>query len=129
MSFVLIKPLTAVIALLLEYHSMYHEGDFSITSAYLYIALINNLAVSVSLYCLGLFYLATEDRLRSFEPFSKFMCIKAVIFFSYWQACLFNVLMRMDIMRDVVVVNEVQNIIISIEIVIAAIFQSIAFSY
>jgi hypothetical protein len=73
--------------------------------------------------------MACEERLKPFDPFSKFLCIKAIIFFSYWQACLFTVLMKFNIINDVIKVNELQNVIISVEIVMAAVAQSIAFSY
>ncbi len=94
LQFVLIKPLTAFAAILFEYYGIYNEGEFSFKSGYLYISFINNLSVSISLYSLGLFYLATEEKLKNFDPFSKFLCIKAIIFFSYWQACFFVILMK-----------------------------------
>lgn len=73
--------------------------------------------------------MASEDRLRNFDPFSKFMCIKAIIFFSYWQTCLFNGLIYFGFITDIISANENQNIIISMEIVLAAVAQSLAFSY
>ena len=113
--------MTAVLAILFEYYGVYYEGDFSFSSLYLYVSFINNISVTISLYCLGLFYVATEERLRNFDPFYKFLCIKAIIFFSYWQASFFSILMKLNwIIQDIVVVNEAQNIIISIEIVVAA---------
>lgn len=42
----------------------------------------------VSLYCLVLFYMAAEMRLDPFRPLPKFLCIKAVLFFSFW--CVFR---------------------------------------
>ena len=59
LQFVLIKPQTALLALILDRYGLYAEGDFSLSSGYAYISFINNLSVSVSLYSLGLFYLAT----------------------------------------------------------------------
>ena len=129
LQFVFVKPLTALLSLLLDHYGLYHESDFSITSTYLYLSLLNNISVSLSLYCLGLFYIATEEPLRQYEPFYKFLCIKAIIFFSYWQACAFNVLMRWDIITDIIKINEIQNVLITIEIVIAAIAQNKAFGW
>ncbi len=37
--------------------------------------------------------------------------------------------MKFNIINDIIKVNELQNVIISVEIVIAAVAQSIAFSY
>jgi hypothetical protein len=73
---------------------MYHEGIFDIKSGWMYLAIINNISISLSLYCLVLFYKATEERLKPFSPFSKFLCIKAILFFSFWQTCLLTVLIN-----------------------------------
>ena len=66
-------------------------------NGYLWISLINNISVSLSLYSLVLFYMATEERLKPFKPLMKFLCVKTIIFFSYWQSCLFNILKIMGI--------------------------------
>lgn len=57
----------------------------SVRSGYLYITIIYNFSVSLALYALFLFYFATMDLLRPFEPVLKFLTIKAVIFLSFWQ--------------------------------------------
>lgn len=57
----------------------------SIHSGYLYITLVYNVSVSLALYALFLFYLATRELLQPFEPVLKFFTIKAVIFLSFWQ--------------------------------------------
>ncbi len=84
--------MTSIIEILLSRNNLYHEGDYSLKSGYLWISAINNISVSLSLHSLVLFYMVTEDRLKPFKPFTKFLCIKSIIFFSYWQSCLFNLL-------------------------------------
>ena len=83
LQFVLIKPCTSLLALFL------HKYPISFSSPTLYLSLLNNLSISLSLYSLILFYLATEERLKPFNPLSKFLCIKAILFFSFWQGCAF----------------------------------------
>jgi len=72
--------------------------------------------------------MATEDKLKPFKPFFKFLCVKSVLFFSYWQMCLFNILQALGILNHEKS-EEIYNLIICFELVIAAIAQSIAFSY
>jgi len=133
LQFVLIKPLTAILAVFLESINMYHDGSFSLSSGYFYIAIINNISVSLSLYSLILFYMATEERLLPFRPLSKFLCIKAIIFFSFWQSCFFTVIVKLGIMgngeKDHQRSNEIQNFLICIEMFILSFAHSFAFSY
>ena len=52
---------------------------------YLYITLIYNFSISLALYALFLFYFATRELLRPFDPVLKFFTVKSVIFLSFWQ--------------------------------------------
>lgn len=66
-------------------HTNQHFFRPSIHSGYLYVTLVYNASVSLALYALFLFYFATRDLLRPFEPVLKFLTIKAIIFLSFWQ--------------------------------------------
>ena len=57
---------------------------------YLYTTLIYNFSISLALYALFLFYFATRELLRPFDPVLKFFTIKSVIFLSFWQGLLFK---------------------------------------
>lgn len=111
------------------------EGDFSLKNSYIYISIINNISVSVfnlvkqiSLYCLVLFYMGFEDKLHSFRPFSKFLCIKFIIFFSFWQSCFLIILTKFQFFSHEKACF-MQDMLICLEMVVAAIAHSFAFSY
>lgn len=78
-----------MMAIILDQYDLYQEGSYSYKAGYLYLSIINNVSVWLSLYCLILFYVATEERLKPFDPFYKFLTVKAVLFFSFYQSCLF----------------------------------------
>lgn len=92
LQFVIIKPITSVIEIVLNKYDLSQSGNYSLAGGYIWISLVNNISVSLSLYSLVLFYLATHERLEPHRPVIKFLCVKSIIFFSYWQQCLFSML-------------------------------------
>ena len=45
-----------------------------------------SISVTIAMYCLIQFYVQLKDDLADYKPFMKILCIKLVIFFSFWQA-------------------------------------------
>jgi len=128
MQFVIVKPITSILSVILFEFGLYKEGNFSLRKGYIYLSIINNISISISLYCLVLFYIAFEKKLAPFRPFSKFLCIKFVLFFSFWQSCFLNIMRNMHIfsIRDS---KFLQDGLICFEMVFAAIAHNFAFSY
>lgn len=84
LQFVLIKPITSVLAIVLDRYDLFCDGTYNLHCGFPWLAFLNNLSVSLSLYFLVLFYKATEERLAPFSPFYKFVTVKAILFFSFW---------------------------------------------
>lgn len=138
LQFCAVKPIMACITILLQAFGKYHDGDFNVTGGYLYITIIYNFSVSLALYALFLFFFATSDLLRPYEPVLKFLTIKSVIFLSFWQGMLLAILERCGVIPNAVFIDghEVgpgtvaagwQNFIICIEMFFAAIALHYAF--
>jgi len=66
LQFVIIKPITAILAIFLEKQGVYDDGVIDWKKGYVYVAFVNNVSITLSLYCLILFYLATEEPLRPY---------------------------------------------------------------
>ena len=66
-----------------ELNGVYGEGEFRANVAYPYMVAINDLSQFVAMYCLVLFYKANVAELKPMKPLPKFLCIKAVVFFSF----------------------------------------------
>ena len=54
-------------------------------SRYLYVTIVYNITYSVALFALLMFYLGTHDMLAPFNPLLKFILVKSVVFFTFWQ--------------------------------------------
>lgn len=56
-----------------------------VAGRYLYITIVYNLTYSVALFALFMFYLGTHEMLAPFNPLLKFILVKSVVFFTFWQ--------------------------------------------
>lgn len=135
--YVQIKPLLAILTVLLKSLNLYQEGVFSRTNGYTYISLLYNLSVFISLYSLGILWSCLSSDLSSFNVTSKFLCIKGIIFFSFWQSLLFSFLVSpIQLITHLGSINDaellpiaLQDSTICIEMILFSIWHSYAFNY
>jgi hypothetical protein len=135
LQFVLIKPLGTVVAITLSQYGLYETGNFSIQNGYIYITVLTHCSISLSMYWMVMFYKAASDALAPFRPIPKFLCIKGVLFFSYWQSVVIAILVKLGWITDIPVihytvdhvVSTLQNSLICLEMVGFAIAHSYSF--
>jgi hypothetical protein len=84
--YVFFRVITSLLAFILEPFGWYHGGNLSLDSVYLYTTIINNCVSMWAVYCLVIFYLVLEKELRPIDPLAKFLCVKSVVFFAWWQS-------------------------------------------
>jgi hypothetical protein len=140
LQYVLLKFLTACAVLLLEFKGWYREGEFSWTSGYFYICALTNMSQCWALYCLIFFYYATRTELGPIRPVGKFLSVKALVFFTWWQSVVIALLYQGGMIPDTLV-NEKQDItkedvakgiqdyLICMEMFVAAIVHSFVFPH
>jgi hypothetical protein len=135
MQFVVLKPLMSFFAILLEINGVYDQGNFSMKKGYLYTSLIVNCSITYAFYYLVLFYLALGDRLKPYNPVPKFLCIKAVLFLSFWQSVVLAFLSRFQIIHEIGswsvenVTTGINNLLICFEMCFVALAHHHAFPY
>jgi hypothetical protein len=135
MQFVVLKPLMALLAIVLQVNGKYDQGNFSVTKGYLYISLVVNASITYAFYYLVLFYLALGDHLRAYNPVPKFLCIKAVLFLSFWQSVVLAFLSRFQILHEIGswsvenVQTGIQNLLICFEMCFVALAHHRAFPW
>lgn len=83
LQYTVIRPVTTIISVICELSGVYGEGDFKGNVAFPYMIALNNLSQFAAMYCLVLFYRANQTELKPMKPLGKFLCIKAVVFFSF----------------------------------------------
>jgi len=85
LQYVYIKLLLTVVTFGTQLGGVYNEGNWSPKYAYLWVTIVYNVSITISLYFLVQFYEATKDILKPYKPLGKFLCIKAIVFFTFWQ--------------------------------------------
>ncbi|GAA5835968.1 hypothetical protein JCM11251_006616 [Rhodosporidiobolus azoricus] len=134
LQYVQLKPLLAGITVVLKAFGKYDDGHLAKDSGYTYISIVYNLSVSLSLYCLAMFWVATHDDLKPFRPMPKFLCVKGIIFFSFWQSFAVSILVAIGWLKSSRYETEqlslaIQDTLIALEMPLFAFLHLYAFSY
>lgn len=88
LQYVVYKIPATFITFFCESIGIYGEGKFDWKVAYPYLCFFQNISVMYALYCLIKLYSAIHDELSqpiNWRPLGKFLCIKGVVFFTWWQ--------------------------------------------
>uniref|UniRef100_A0A5K3FZZ1 Transmembrane protein n=2 Tax=Mesocestoides corti TaxID=53468 RepID=A0A5K3FZZ1_MESCO len=135
LQFCLVKPLMAIAIIIMQSAGIYKHGIWSASNGYFYTTIIYNISAFLALYALVLFYLATSNILRPFDPVLKFAVVKSVVFLCFWQGVIFAVLEKTGVLPALPNSNAgtvsagIQDFIICIEMVFAAVALRYAFPY
>jgi len=95
--YVLLKFVSSIAILILEPHNLYKEGSFSYKGGYLYICILTNVSQTWALYCFFFFYFATKNELTPIRPIGKFLSVKLLVFFTWWQSLFISILYQMQL--------------------------------
>ncbi|XP_063530189.1 transmembrane protein 184C [Cydia strobilella] len=138
LQYTVVRPVTTVISMICELCRVYGESDFNPNVAFPYLIAINNLSQFLAMYCLVLFYRANRVELKPMKPIGKFLCIKAVVFFSFFQGVIINILVYCGVISSLfgipesdtkIMSSKLQDFLICIEMFLAAIAHHYSFSY
>ncbi|EPZ35735.1 Organic solute transporter Ost-alpha domain-containing protein [Rozella allomycis CSF55] len=133
--FIIVKPVLAVFILFLKFCGWYHEGYIAWDSSFLWIAIFYNISVTLAMYFLIIFYLGTRTILKAHGTTLKFICVKAVVFFSFWQGIIISVAVYFDVIRGNQkytadnIASAIQDFSMCIETFLISIVHFFAFSH
>lgn len=87
--FVVVRPICAILMITLQLLGLYPSWvSWTFT-------IILNFSVSMALYALVIFYHLFAKELAPHKPLAKFLCIKGIVFFSFWQVIIYFSLRKM----------------------------------
>lgn len=126
--FVVIRPVCSILMITLQLVGLYPNWlSWTIT-------IILNISVSLALYSLVIFYHVFAKELEPHKPLAKFLCIKGIVFFCFWQGLVLDGLVAVGVIQsrhlklDVEHIEEaMQNILVCIEMVVFSVLQQYAY--
>ena len=134
------KPLTTLLTLICVATRTYGGGQFRATVAYPYLIFVDNASQVWALYCLVLVYMNTHRVLAGASPALKFLCVKGVVFATFWQGVLLSLLTYCGaisslhetwstscVMGQEAVVDALQDFLITVEMLLFALLHAAAF--
>lgn len=127
--YMILKTLSAFLALVLELFGVYGDGEFKWYYGYPYMAVVMNFSQMWALYCLVQFYNVTHEKLQPIKPLAKFISFKAIVFATWWQGMGIALLCSLRVLPNQGKFQTgLQDFLICIEMAIAAIAHVYVFS-
>lgn len=96
--FMVIKPLVTIIVAILTAKNEMGDSLADLSKGLLWTTLVYNISITIAFTALIYFYTALKDFMEGKNPLLKFLCIKAVIFLSFWQGVLIQILAAVDLL-------------------------------
>ncbi|GLC61465.1 hypothetical protein PLESTB_001759200 [Pleodorina starrii] len=133
LNYVILRPICTGLAFITDIFDKYGEGQINFKKSYVYLAAVTNFSQLWALYCLVMLYTAMHDELAPIRPLSKFICIKAVVFVTFWQGIGIAILVYMGVIQAESwyarqdVASGIQDFLICIEMFLAALAHAYAF--
>lgn len=137
LQYVWLKPVICFAMLASEVFGLYDVNNMGPSSVYLWLMILYNFSVTLSLYCLAIFWKILWNDLKPFKPVGKFLCVKLIIFASYWQGVILAILNFLDVLPGASqeeggapnIGVSIQNGLLCVELIAFSIGHWISFSY
>lgn len=135
MQFCVVRTFCAVIAVILDLMDLLHKSDFSLEYGFIYLTGLANVSTAYAFLTLAIFFYAMKDKLKPYDPVPKFLCIKLIIFFVFWQGVFIAVSVRLGLISDIgpysaeTLANSLQDFLICLEMLLFAVLHTFAFSH
>lgn len=82
-------------------YGVFGQGElFNFKTFYPYIVIVKSCAQAWAIWCLTLLYRMTVEDLEPLKPLGKFLCIKLIVFFTFWQSVMWSLFVALGIITD-----------------------------
>nr|VWP01546.1 Glucose transporter rco-3 [Ganoderma boninense] len=135
LQYVILRPALSIAGIICEHYGVLcQSGPWSFKTAHAYFSVIDFISITVALYGLLLFYGLTKDELVGRKPLSKFLSIKLIVMFTFYQSFVFSALEGKVIKKSQYwtatnIADGLNALTICIEMVIFSAFMMYAYTW
>jgi len=135
LQYVIINPLCALAAVILQSVNIYCQGNWNFSRGYLYITAILFISVTAAMYALIMFHSMMKKEMEQYKPLYKMLAVKFVIFLSFWQSIAVSGLLSINVIKATGgwstnnLSNGIQNVLICGEMVLISFIHLYVFPY
>ncbi|TIA88415.1 hypothetical protein E3P81_03487 [Wallemia ichthyophaga] len=135
LQYAILRPLLSIISIICEAENVLCSTTYSVHFAEVYITAIDFVSISVALYALVIFYTITKADLMGKKPLAKFLSIKLLVAFTFYQGFIFDQLAEHNILKSTEywtrnnISNGLDSLCICVEMVFFSAFMIYAFSF
>eukprot|EP00756_Hemistasia_phaeocysticola_P026775 Hpha_TRINITY_DN16083_c2_g3::TRINITY_DN16083_c2_g3_i1::g.117776::m.117776 len=94
MQFVVLRPVLSIAAVLLEYYDIYDDAW-----CWPFFTVALNVSITLAVHAVMTFEHSFAKELAPYRPMAKFLCIKGVVFFAFWQGLILEALERFGVVE------------------------------
>eukprot|EP00796_Vickermania_ingenoplastis_P006630 gene6630-4750_t len=132
--FMVVKPLVTIGIVVLEAKGWMGDSLLDPTKGYFWTTLVYNVSITVAFTALLYFYSGLKDLMEGKNALMKFLCVKSVIFLSFWQGLLIQILAATGLLPSVSywspeeTPTALQDLLICMEMMLVAFAHKYCFS-
>ncbi|KAF9999871.1 hypothetical protein BGZ79_006550, partial [Entomortierella chlamydospora] len=135
LQYVPLNIFTTILTIVLQIQGSYCIDSWNPKFGHIWVLMISFCSVSAATYFLIMFYLTIHKDLKDYNPFLKFLAVKLVVFFSFWQSVAIEGLVYFGFIKATTywstddISTGINAVLIDIEMVFFSLLHLKAFSY
>ncbi|KAF7340775.1 hypothetical protein MSAN_02106100 [Mycena sanguinolenta] len=126
LQYVIVRPAISIAGIICEKYNVLCDSEgYNPQFASVYLSAVDFVSISIALYGLLVFFGLTKDELVGRRPLAKFLCIKLIVMFTFYQSFVFtllegNVITATKYWTETNIANGLNALAICIEMVLFA---------
>ncbi|GAA6038238.1 hypothetical protein JCM8097_005808 [Rhodosporidiobolus ruineniae] len=98
--YVIVRPVSTLVSVIAEATGYYCLASWSPKFIHLWTLIFVSLSVTVAMYAVLQLYMPLKEPLAPYRPVLKFMCVKLVVFFMFWQESVLSFGISLEIIKS-----------------------------